>query len=330
MDATEAIVHCARTEAKGFRVGLTSDDVDGTLPYFHIERPANKRYRVTGYNHAGHDNEPRMSYVCDFLRDAVLPYVDSSIDVSGYYNIELHDSYTYLDTRARYGNCLTFSRRREDTSMALLPNPYQMSNYSGGKLNDLAADAVPWDKKSDSLFFVGSSTGARQPLLNERVAACVWSLQHRDKAHFRISSVVQMSHDSFYASVPEAKEIVCPAIPQADNYKHKYLVNMAGNTCAWSRLPMILASKSLLLNLRPRNGDDDMEWFYPMLTEGTHYLGCTLATILDKRAFAMSNPQLVQYMIANANRFCAAFLGRVQATLYTAALLEAMNRDSKP
>lgn len=325
MDVTELIWHSARQEAKGFRPYYTRSDLneaqrDLKLPVFTIARSltssSSPRYTVTGESHHGHDNEPRMQFVCDFLKNDVLPYVDTHVDVSGHYRIELHDSYAYLPNAREYKNCLTFSRAREDTHLTLIPDAFQMGNYGG--LFDANADTVPWDKKSDLAFFAGSSTGSRDPLENVRVQACRWSLLHPQTTSLRITNIVQMSKEEFCAKIPEWNKIVRPAVPLADNYKYKYLVNLPGNTCAWSRLPLIMASKSLMLNVYSK----DITWYYPFLQEGTHFLGGGLHMLLAKRSFAAANPQITQYCIANANRFHNAFLGKNHAVHYMLQLLE--------
>ena len=329
MDTLELICHRARTEAKGYRRGTGASDVDEKLPFFSITKTPQgqnaKKYIVTGHNAQGHDNEPRMEFICDFLRHSVLPFISQECDVSGSYTIELHDSYSYLPNRDAYTNCLTFSRRRDDVHMTLFPNPYQIGNYGNGQFNDLNADKVPWEQKLDTMFFAGSTTGSRDPLSNARIAACLWSLQHPQVSKFRITNVVQMSEELFRARVPRAQEILCEPVPLQENFKYKYLVNIAGNTCAWSRVPLIMSSKSLMLQMYHA----DIEWFYPMLIEGTHFMGCAEHTLLSKRNFAISNPQLVQFIIANANRFSSTFLGRNQAALYAVSLLEAIAENNK-
>jgi Glycosyl transferase family 90 len=325
MDFTELVCHAARSEAKSLRPAQEEEDVDRRVPFFRIQKKENQlsndsSYTVTGHNCAGHDNEPRMEFICGFLTQHVLPYVDARLDVSGFYNIELHDSYSYLPNAGDYRNCLTFSRKMNDMHMTLLPNPYQIANY--GDAFDANADNVPWDQKSDRLFFAGSTTGDRNPTKNLRIHACKWSLQNPAISDFKITNVVQMNDHAFRVAVPEWRSIVAPPVPQADNYKHKFLVNLPGNTAAWSRVPMIMASKSIMLSMY----HEDIEWFYPFLLEGTHFLGFTMETLASKRAFALSNPQITQYIIANANRFHSAFMGRNQAALYTLHLLEEVAR----
>jgi hypothetical protein len=343
----ECIQYAAKAEARGFR-SMRIDDGDdpessinqsiagGRVPVLRIQRRASTAaYEVTGENHAGHDNEPRMDFIAAFLKERVLPYVDPHIDVSGRYPIELHDSYSYLSNADEYRNCLTFSRRRGDAGrVTLIPNPFQMSNFGGAF--DSASDRVPWDQKLDCVYFAGSTTGARDPLRNARVRTCLYALDHlaQAKANLRITSVVQMSDDAFRDAVPRWREIVAPPAPIADNYKYRYLLNVPGNTCAWSRLPMALASKGLVMSLGMHHDEDsrtaDVEWYYPFLLESVHYLPCTLETLAAKHEFGAANSQLTQYMIANANRFHEAFLGSHQAALYLRTLLEEIAQASRP
>lgn len=371
MDPIECIRYAAQAEAASFRsLPLPDDDcLDHNMraavqeaaggvpvPFFTLRREkvlgcshgqdvGVRKYVVKGYAHEGHDNEPRMPFVLSFLQERVLPFIDPRIDVSGVYPIELHDSYSYLPRSREYRNCLTFSRRLSGSDrqagLALLPDPFQMGNYGGAF--DAESDKVPWDQKRDSVYFVGSTTGSRDPARNVRVQAALYAARELrgQNVTLKLSHVVQMdeatlngylhadvSSDSKLNLNLNLKDLSCPAAPLEDNYQHRYLLNLPGNTCAWSRVPMILASKSLMLDLRPSPAtqafERDVEWYYPFLQDGTHFVGCTLESLASKHAFAVANPQVTQYIIANANRFQTSFLGANQAALYTRDLLEAI------
>ena len=336
MDSIDAIRYLAQSEAKRFVSGGRIDEgdpnrkPDALVPFFRLKKSVSSSghvtYDVSGHNHESHDNAPRMPFLCEFLKTAVLPYADPEADLSGCFPIELHDSYSYLpDAQHATGPCLTFSRRvDEHRPLAVVPTPFQMGGYAG--LPPLGGDAVAWEKKTDLAYFAGTTTGDRDPSRNARVRACRWALAHgRGTCQLKLTRVEQMTREALAAAVPEGLDAVtAPEAPPEEMYQHRYLVDLPGNTCAWSRLPLALASKSLVLKVHHR----DVEWWYPMLLDGTHFLGCELDTLLAKRAFAMSNPQVTQFMIANANRFAAAFLNRNSAALYMAHFLEAVAHRS--
>jgi hypothetical protein len=329
MDTQEAISWAARMEAaRGLRP-LTDDaevadlvEAGEALPVIEVARdPATGRLTAVGRGHEGHDNEGRMAPVCDFLQRRVLPFVEPGLDVRGGYRIELHDSYSYLPRERRvYDNAMTFSRPRAARERSVVvPDPYQMAAY-GGMLS--VPDTVPWGAKRPTLFFAGTTTGDRDPVRNERIAACRWALsQPRDVADFRITCVAQMTAANARAKVPCFDELLHPQVPHTDHFEHRYQVNIAGNTACWSRVPMVLASGSLMVQLRTHQ---DMAWYYPFLRQDEHYVGAlSLDALPSVRQWCMANEGACQQMVARASRFVLDYLSPMHAALYWLHLLEA-------
>jgi hypothetical protein len=297
-----------------------------TLPWVLIGRAPTGERVATGVAYEGHENAARMPFLCDFLTQRVLPFVDQDVNVNGAYRVELHDSYSYLTPRpaGTYRDALTFARPGGVMDrMALLPDPYMMSDY-GGMMG--VRDTVPWEAKAPTLFFAGTTTGHRDPARNERIRACVWSLAHRDAARFNITHVAQMRTEDAVAAVPRFPEVLAPHVPHTDHFRHRYQVNIVGNTACWSRLPMIMGSGSLLVHM----AHADTMWYYPMLQEGVHFLRVDgvgaggLDALLPLRERCEADPEGCKRIVANANQFQAAVLNDVNAALYTAHLLEAV------
>ena len=342
MDAPDVISFLAAAEARRMRP-ITDDDElvrlaeDGkALPFFRISKDAMGRLRVEGGGHAGHDNEGRMPFVCDFVQRRVLPLLstDPSVGsdgpfgpkagrhgaerpaVCGTYRLELHDAYSYLPNAAEYENALSFGRARDAReSVALFPDPYQMGDY-GGLLT--LADEVPWTLKSPVMFFAGTTTGDRAPEKNARIRACVWSLAHRDVSLFLITKVAQMGVEEACARVPDLRRTFHGHVPIREGHGFRYGVNIVGNTACWSRVPQILCSKSVMFHVRHA----DATWYYPALQEGVHFVGVDAVEDLPaKRAFCEGNPGFCQAVTLNANRFCHGFLDSSHAASYAAQLL---------
>lgn len=335
MDTFAAIRHLARAEAlRGLRPITDAAELDAlaeagmAVPRLRVARdPASGRLTATGHGHTGHDNEGRMPFLCAFMNQRVLPYVSpgAQADVCGEWRVELHDSHSYLP-RARqlpatYANCMAFARPLDEPARgaSLLPDPYQMGGY-GGMLG--VPDRVPWAAKRPALFFAGTTTGDRDPARNERIAACVWALRHpREHVDFRITNVAQMEPGAARAAVPEMDRVLHPPVPHEEHHRYRYQVNIAGNTACWSRVPMVLASGSVLVNLRTHA---DILWYYPLLREDVHLAAVgALDALPAKRAWLEANPAWCARVVADANRFVADHLSPLHAAHYTVSLLEA-------
>ncbi len=322
MDVPGAIAYLAAAEARRVRPVRLDEAAEGGLPFIDVQRRrGGGGWEVRGGGHAGHDNAPRLPFLCDWLARRVLPLIDPEADVSGAYRVELHDSYAYLPERrlhpARYDNAFTFARpagARE--AMALMPDAYQIEGLDG--VLD-ARDEVPWAAKRPTLFFAGTTTGDRDPTRNARIAACLWARQHPDVARFSITSIAQMDAAQAMAAVPGLRDVLGPYVTLREHHAHRYQVNLAGNTACWSRVPMVLASRSLLLHVR----HPDALWYYPLLREGVHYVGVeSVPDLLAAREACEADPARCQRMVADANRFADDVLRSRHADAYMAMLLE--------
>jgi hypothetical protein len=329
MDARDLVCHLADAESRRVRP-ITDDDelasiaeCGGALPYFTIFR-RDGRLEVGGHGHEGHDNEGRMAFVCDFLRTRVLPAVSQS-NVTGSYRLELHDSYSYLPRRAEYDNALSFGRAKGARErVALFPDPYQMGDF-GGMLS--VRDVVDWSNKQPTLFFAGTTTGDRSPAANERIRACVWSLRHAEEAKMYITNVAQMDAAHAVSAVPDLRRVFRAPLAIEAHHAFRYQVNIAGNTACWSRVPMILGSRCLMVNLRQR----DVTWYGPALREGTHFVEARdFEELLQRRRECEARGDAwCRQMTASANRFVGDFLGSTQAAEYIARLLESAAERSR-
>lgn len=314
MDNFEAIEYLAGLQG-GHLVPRRHDELTGGLPYLHI-RQVHQKWHVEGHNHVGHDNEARMLPLCWYLNTHVLPRVSSGIDVSGYYNIELHDSYTYLDRPYdTYDNVLVFSKDKQHHRAVVVPDMYQMVGYGG----PMPVDALQWHQKQDSIIGAYTTTGLRTASENERIACCLWSLQHRPFCNLYVTKIAQMPAAEVMA-LPRAREVMSDFIPRQDQLRHKFLLSIKGNTECWDNAWM-LASNSLLL----KKQHSDMCWYTPLLRNGTHYSNCVSEQdILTNARHYVENPEEAQFITRNANRFVTDYLTpSTHAMLYWIRLLEA-------
>ncbi|PNH12567.1 hypothetical protein TSOC_000537 [Tetrabaena socialis] len=327
MNNLETIQYLAQAEAKHFaplRNDMHTNLMEDGVPHLLVQK-VNQTYEVQMQGHHGHDNEGRAPLICSFVKMNVLAHLDPAIDASGVYPIELHDSYSYLAPdspahRAKYRGALTFSKPIGHGHTILFPDPYQITGY-GGMLG--VTDPLEFDKKQDIVLFAGTTTGDRAPLRNERIKACLWAMDKRPRYQFYITNIAQMTINDMRNGIsdPDLQSILHSPIQHADHFQCKYIFNIKGNTCCWSRVPMIMNSNSLMLNLR----HSDATWYYPLLQDNHHFVSVptieSLPSIVQQCA---STPLRSKQIVANANQFVKNFCGQVHASYYAKCLFEAM------
>jgi hypothetical protein len=154
MDLTETIEYLAQANSGTCYPKRSVEDIDKRLPYFSLNKLYGK-YEINMFNYEYHDNAPRMPYVLNYLATKVLPFVKG--DLSGYYNIQLHDTYTYLNDGHDYKDVLCFGKRKNDKGPVQIPDCYLLNNWGGkyqGWINETTCDPLNWkkDKMSKIVF----------------------------------------------------------------------------------------------------------------------------------------------------------------------------------
>lgn len=320
MNNTDVITYIAQSEAKKSRnIFFEDTEDDCSVPILKITKNGNC-YSACGLNYENHVNCERMPVVCNYLQCNVLPNIDNSIDVSGLYKIELEDK---VDPTITNG-CLCFSRSQvESDSYPLLPDEFQMRRYDN--ILSRYCDTTHWGEKLSRALFCGTTTGNRNPKYNERLLACDWAYHKASSyADFYITKVAQITIDSITSAYPESfKHFFKPFVPVEQHYKYRYLVNIAGNTCCWNRVPLIMNSKSLMLSTY----QGDMCWYYPALHEGTHYVPVNLSGkgLQNTMKYYDNNPEESKMIVRNANNFVKQYMNNVSAMLYSVVLFENIN-----
>ncbi len=318
MNKQEAVIYLASTNARNFAPMREDDAIELGLSYFKVSTAQSGRLDVSMHAYETHDNAPRMPFVCNYLKTQVFPNTRGKLD--GCYPIQLHDSYTHIGAPPQ--NILTFAKHKAHAQPVLLPDPFMLSNY-GGRLS--IADNIPYDQKQDKVGFFGVTTGHTDPQHNHRLKLCQWSKAHRDATEFFITNIAQIEPSVVSRAYPDLEAIMHPPIAQEQQYNYKYILSMDGNTASYDRPPWAMNSRSLLFKYR----SNDILWYYPLLHEGTQFVGVDDANdILNKRLYFNANPGHAQYIIQNANHFVKTFLTPATTLLYTTYLFEAMAENA--
>jgi hypothetical protein len=317
MNHTDAIINLAQNNGKTFCPLRDEEVEDIDVPYFEVYRDTMGPcgYNIKYYNYKTHDNAPRMPYYCDYLLKNIFPNVNSQCDLTGFYPIELHDAYGYLNNNKCYDNVLTFAKNKEDKYPVLVPDPFQIGNY-GGRLN--IKDPVSWSNKKNKIGFYGVTTGNKNPLKNERLKLCKWSVNNRDISDFYITRIAQIEPQKVLNAYPEFKNMFTEPVDQVKQYDYKYLLSADGNTASYDRLCWIMRSKSVLFKYE----SNQLLWYYPLLLENTHFASVTTETMKRKYEFYENNQTIAQIMVANSNQFIQTFITPINTMLYTTYLFE--------
>jgi hypothetical protein len=322
MNFNESIHWLAKVHSTKCYPKVCEDDIDKSLPYFQLIKERIDKYTFKAFNYETHDNAPRMTYVADYLLKHVLPNVEG--DLSGYYNIQLHDNYSYLHDSKCYNGVLCFGGMKQDCKnrwVVQLPDCYFMGNW-GGKY-DIMIDCIEWKNKKSKIIFAGTTTGSRDPLKNERINTCLWSLkdERRNICDFHITNIAQINPREILTKVPDFKYIYTPPISLKEQMQYKYHLSIDGNTCRWN--PDVYFMNSLNFQLTSK----DMLWYYPLLRNNEHYIEVSTTEnsdieLIKKYKYYENNPQDAQRIIRNANELAKKLFNSNVCQQYTIALFE--------
>ena len=314
MNLLENIAYLASSHGKGMRP-KRKEEIHTNIPYFSIQKSSDScGWDVIGHNYETHDNASRMDLYTSYLKHAILPNIRG--DPTGYYNIELHDSYTYLDNGKDYTDVFTFSKFKTDTKPVLLPDPYMITNWGGKSIQDKQS----WEAKIDRVCFFGTTTGNRDPTKNRRIQMCLWAAEDGGKDYdFRITHIAQMSLNDIINKIKEErwKKIYTPLpIPPEVQLGYKFFFLPDGNTCKFDTWYFNTNS----LNFKDES--TDMLWYFPLLYHMHHFVEVTHQNIGKMRKYYLANPKEAKHIISNAQKAATELFRPFNHIYYTTELFQ--------
>ena len=186
--------------------------------------------------------------------------------------------------------------RRPGARAGLIPNPYMLRPRR-------LPPALPWERKSDTLYFRGTSTGATDYEQNSRVALCriAATLPRTD---CRISRTRQV--DAAFAARLAQDGLLGGKQSPARLNRHRFLVDVDGNSSSWDRYLLIARCAGVPVRFET----SWQECWHHLLVEGEnciqtdrHALGAVLAGL-------RSAPDRARSIAAAAARLAADGLAR--------------------
>lgn len=198
-----------------------------------------------------------------------------------------------------------FARPRGGAN-ALLPNPYLLRER-----RRLPAP-LPWAAKSDTLYFRGAVTGARDLARNARVALCraAAELPGTDCKLSRIRETWPENRDQLLREGLASRRITV-----GEMNRHRYLVDADGNTTSWDRY-MLIGTFGAVPILFETAWE---ECWHGELAPGENCILADRATLGAVLARLRADQGLARHLAAGASRLAAERLSQAGAQ----AMLEA-------
>lgn len=297
------------------------EDVNMKLPFFKVSKNEFGKYKVENFNHKGHDNEPRMDYVTLYLSNQIFPNIDKEVDITGYYNIELHDSFSYLNNSdiVDYENVLTFGGIKNDKRGILIPDTFMMGNW--GNQLQMLNDQIPWTNKTNKIVWVGTTTGDRDPIKNERIKTCLWALNKKNFCDFYITKIAQMTIEDIMMKIPNFNDIFRSPIGIPEQMAYRYHLTMDGNASPWNVFEYF--TNSLVFKQK----SDNILWYSPLFKDRENVVDVDLNNLEQAYYFYGNNPQEANMIIQNMNKFARDVFRPLTAQQYTVTLFETMGNN---
>ncbi|MES2345494.1 MAG: glycosyl transferase family 90 [Chlamydiota bacterium] len=236
--------------------------------------------------------------------------------------VTLHDAYSAHCTD---DNCpvLTFAKDKNATASILLPDFEALNGYDQLTSKILTANAqYPWEVKLKSAFWRGSSTGGNFNLKNwqdfARAKLVLLSIRNPRDLDARFTSLVQMDNETRYF-LSARGFLGMPAAP-SEHIRYKYLAEVDGNSCSYSRCYWELLSNSVML----KQVSDNIQWYYGALKPDVHFIPVAhdLSDFFVKLNWARTHDAECRIIAENATEFAKTELSAESTYLYLHHLLQ--------
>lgn len=189
-----------------------------------------------------------------------------------------------------------------NSAVILMPDYVALDDYTPlfSKL-DLAMQQHTWDKKITKIFWRGSATGGNPKMdihSNFPRKDFINYAQHLDFVDAGFNYFPNsLNYDvvKYLSSKATFKQAVTPEKSLA----YKYLIDIDGHSCSYSRVAWILYSNSLLL----KHASNNIQWYYDKLKAGEHYIPIAkdFSDLQAKFMWLEANPEQAQRISNNAH-----------------------------
>lgn len=174
----------------------------------------------------------------------------------------------------------------------------------------------PWENKIEKIFWRGADSDSYGNNQTEnwrsspRAKLVVMSLENPGLIDAKFSCFSGQNYFHEMLQLPLKGNWVSPK----ESLKYKYLIDLDGIICSWSRTYWTLLSNSLLFKQVTNN----IEWYYKGLKPFEHYIPISynLSDLMEKLQWAKTHDQEAQRIAVSATRFARKNLSKKMVDLY--------------
>jgi len=185
----------------------------------------------------------------------------------------------------------------------------------------------PWIEKKGLAFFRGAGTGVYNPNLsdygNDRMRVILFSSNYPELVDATFCIVFCQNMGTLLNSIGKKIE----SAPLENHFQYKYLLDIDGNSCTYSRCRWILLSNSVLLKLVT----DNEQWYYKALKPWVNYVPIKqdISDLADNIKILKSDDALAHEIAINGNKLGKQIFTRKVIDNYMFRLLKAYSKHVK-
>lgn len=205
-------------------------------------------------------------------------------------------------------------------------NPFERNYIKKNILN--SERSLKWTSKKKQIFWRGSSTGPQ--LTDEQLSTEQWTSSPRFFLVVLSKKCPQILNASFTKIVQNPHEnikelfSISPSLPPKKHLFFRYLIDVDGNSCCYSRTYWILLSNSLML----KQISCHRQWFYRGLVPYQHFIPVAhdLSNLCEQYHWCVSHDETAHQISQNATHFALNYLGYESNLCYFEELLKSYAR----
>ncbi len=204
-------------------------------------------------------------------------------------------------------NEIVFSKNK-NTQKSLMPDGYAMNFYQ--KIPK-KKDEKSFFKKNKRGYFIGTSTGNIDPLMNDRLIYANYSHNNPSLFKCELNHICQIPLEKIQQTYPLYSKFILNKNKTIEEQREKYsyIIDIDGNTCSWDRMVWIMKSNCICLKKR----SDNMNWYYPLLKKDLHYYEFNspeeLNSLIQKlNKMTKKNKNRIRNQIKETKKFVSTFL----------------------
>jgi len=218
-----------------------------------------------------------------------------------------------------------FAKDKNDKNNILFPD-FEVLQDNDGLINSCAnyAKQFPWENKKNKIFWRGRTTNGLYTPENFRTIPRVKLIYLSTKNPHLIDAafvppLVQNAEQVIEFLAKEARPLM-PTVAIPDHFLYKYLIDIDGNSCTYSRCRWIMLSNSVLLKLQSNN----IQWYYHMLKPYENYvpINCDFSNIMDVLDWLTQNDNEAREISKRANMLAKLLFTKKNIQYYTVKLLQ--------